>query len=308
MLGGTIDLHLHTTCSDGLDTPEELVETAVASGYRAISITDHDTVEGVIRGLAAAENTGLEIIPGIEMSALEDVSDIHILGYHIDYTDENFIHRIAFFKEKRYERAEEIVESLNRLGLDIQIDTVLRMAHGAPVGRPHIAEALVSEELVTTYDEAFARYLGTHGPAYVPKYKVTPSEAIELSIRSGGVPVLAHPGVLNRDELIVEFLEYGLMGVEAIHPLHPIEKQTYYENIAKKYGLIVTGGSDWHGKGRRRNTRKPAPSLKVTEKAVSELKAASASRFEIEKRISLYGSPLPHALSADGNEIGKRIT
>ncbi len=308
MLGGTIDLHLHTTCSDGLDTPEELVETAVVSGYRAISITDHDTVEGVIRGLAAAEGTGLEVIPGIEMSALEDMSDIHILGYHIDYTDENFIHRIAFFKEKRHERAEEIVESLNRLGLDIQIDTVLRMAHGAPVGRPHIAEALVSEELVTTYDEAFARYIGTHGPAYVPKYRVTPREAIELIIRSGGVPVLAHPGVLNRDELIVEFLEYGLMGVEAIHPLHPIEKQAYYENIAKKYGLIVTGGSDWHGKGRRRATKKPAPSLKVTEKTVSDLKVASMSTREIGTRISPHVGSLPRVLSSDGNEIGKRGT
>jgi 3',5'-nucleoside bisphosphate phosphatase len=285
MLNGTIDLHLHTTCSDGLDTPEEIVEAALQSGYTVISITDHDTVEGVIRGIKAAEGTGLDLIAGIELSSIEDLYDIHILGYYVDYTDEDFIRRIAFFKEKRKERAEEIVSYLNRLGLDIQIDTVLRIAHGAPVGRPHIAEALLSEELVTSYDEAFTRYIGTHGPAYVPKYKVTPREAIELILKSGGIPVLAHPGVLNRDELIYELKEYGLMGVEAIHPLHLVEKQLYYEKLAKKYGLIVTGGSDWHGKGRRRNFKKLSNSLKVSPKTIADMKSFHENR-------DIFGKPI----------------
>ena len=274
MLNGTIDLHLHTVCSDGLDTPEALVETALASGLRVISITDHDTVEGVIRGMEAARNTDLELIPGIELSSIQDLIDIHILGYFVDYRDPEFIRRIAFFKEKRRERAEEIVLALNRLGLDIQIETVLRIAHGAPVGRPHIAEALLLEELVATYDEAFVRYIGVHGPAYVPKYRVEPREAIELIRNSGGIPVLAHPGVLNRDELIPELVEYGLTGLEVIHPLHTIEKQLSYEKIANMYGLIVTGGSDWHGRGRHRIIRKPPPSLKLTERCVADLKAA----------------------------------
>lgn len=286
MLNGAIDLHLHTTCSDGQDTPEELVEAALAGRYRIISITDHDTVEGVIRGLVAAEGTGMEVIPGIELSSIEGDFDIHILGYFIDYHDPEFIRRIAFFKEKRHERAEEIVMTLNRLGLDIQIDTVLRIAHGAPVGRPHIAEALVSEELVNTYDEAFARYIGTHAPAYVPKYKVTPAEAIDLIIKTGGVPILAHPGVLNRDETILELQECGLMGIEAIHPLHTLEKQVYYERLAKKYGLIATGGSDWHGKERRRNFKKLISSLKVDERNVLEMKKYIASRNEVGKRIA----------------------
>lgn len=286
MLNGTIDLHLHTTCSDGLDTPEEIVEAALQSGYTVISITDHDTVEGVIRGIKAAEGTGLKLISGIELSSIEDLYDIHILGYYIDYTDAEFIRRIAFFKEKRKERAEEIVSYLNRLGLDIQIETVLRIAHGAPVGRPHIAEALVSEELVTTYDEAFSRYIGTHGPAYVPKYKVTPREAIELILKTGGIPVLAHPGVLNRDELIYELMEYGLMGVEAIHPLHLVEKQIYYGNLAKKYGLIVTGGSDWHGKARRRNFKKLSGSLKVSQKTITDMKSYHENREFFGKRIT----------------------
>ncbi len=286
MLNGTIDLHLHTTCSDGQDTPEELIEEARTTGYRTISVTDHDTVEGVIRGIEAAKGTSLEVIPGIELSSIEDFYDIHILGYFVDYRDEEFIRQIAFFKEKRHERAEEIVLCLNRLGLDIQIDTVLRIAHGAPVGRPHIAEALVSEELVTTYDEAFARYIGTHAPAYVPKYKVTPREAIEVILKSGGIPVLAHPGVLNRDELILELMEYGLLGVEAIHPLHPVEKQMYYEKLAKKYGLLVTGGSDWHGKERRRNFKKLSSSLKVAEQTILDMKNIIAGRDGFGKRLA----------------------
>lgn len=278
MLNGVVDLHLHTTCSDGQDTPEELVEAAVAGGYRVISITDHDTVEGVIRGIGAAVGTVLEVIPGIELSALDGDSDIHILGYFIDCHDPEFIRQIAFFKEKRRERAEEIVLTLNRLGLDIQIDTVLRIAHGAPVGRPHIAEALVSEELVTTYDEAFARYIGTHAPAYVPKYRVSPAEAIGLIRKNGGIPVIAHPGVLNRDEIIGELIGYGLMGIEAVHPLHVPEKQAFYEKLARKHGLVVTGGSDWHGKERRRNGKRLNSALRLDEWNVAEMKKIIADR------------------------------
>jgi len=286
MLNGAIDLHLHTSCSDGMDEPEELVETALAGKYRIISITDHDTVEGVIRSLDAADGTGLEVIPGIELSSIDGDCDIHILGYFVNYRDPEFIRQISFFKEKRHERAEEIVLCLNRLGLDIQIDTVLRIAHGAPLGRPHIAEALVSEELVNTYDEAFTRYIGAHGPAYVPKHRVTPAEAIELIIKSGGIPVLAHPGVLNRDDYIPDLIECGLMGIEAIHPLHPIEKQAYYDQLAKKYGLIVTGGSDWHGKERRRNFKKLVCSLKVDEREVKEMKNIIANRNAVGKQLA----------------------
>ena len=252
MLNGKIDLHLHSTCSDGLDTPEELVGIALASGYEAISVTDHDTVEGVERALEAAKDTSLEIIPGIELSSMDNDQDIHILGYYIDHNNPDFIENIAFFTQKRYERAEEIVGCLNRLGLDVSFDTVLKIAHGAPIGRPHIAEALLYEKFVYSYNEAFARYIGKNGPAYVPKYKITPRETIEMIIRNGGVPVLAHPVVLNRDDYIFELYEYGLMGLEVIHPLHTSEKQTYYESIAKRYGLIMTGGSDWHGEARQR--------------------------------------------------------
>lgn len=278
MLRGTIDLHIHTTCSDGQDTPEDIVEAYCQAGYSTISITDHDSVEGVIRGIEAARGRNIELIPGIELSSIQDVYDIHILGYYMDFDNQEFLSRIAFFKEKRRERAEEIVRNLNYLGLDIQFETVLRIAHGAPVGRPHIAEALLSEELINTYSEAFVRYIGNQGPAYVPKYNVSPGEAINLLLETGGIPVLAHPGVLNRDEFIFEMMDYGLVGLEAIHPLHTPEKQIYYEKIAKKYGLIVTGGSDWHGKSRRTSLKELNISRRVPNKTITEMKAFLKSR------------------------------
>lgn len=278
MLRGTIDLHIHTTCSDGQDTPEDIIEVYCQAGYSTISITDHDSVEGVIRCIEAARGRNIELIPGIELSSIQDVYDIHILGYYMDFNNQEFLSRIAFFKEKRRERAEEIVRNLNYLGLDIQFETVLRIAHGAPVGRPHIAEALLSEELINTYDEAFVRYIGNQGPAYVPKYYVSPGEAINLLLESGGIPVLAHPGVLNRDEFIFEMMDYGLVGLEAIHPLHTPEKQIYYEKIAKKYGLIITGGSDWHGKSRRTSLKELNISRRVPNKTITEMKAFLKSR------------------------------
>ena len=278
MLRGAIDLHIHTTCSDGQDTPEDIIDAYAQAGYSAISITDHDSVEGIIRGLEAVKGKDMELIPGIELSSIHDMFDIHILGYFIDYSRQDFIDSIAFFKEKRRERAQEIVKNLNFLGLDIQFETVLRIAHGAPVGRPHIAEALLSEELINTYGEAFARYIGDQGPAYVPKFNVTPQEAIELILDSGGVPVLAHPGVLNREEYIFDLLEFGLVGLEAIHPLHTPEKQLYYEKLAKKYGLIVTGGSDWHGKNRRMSFKELSKSRRVPQKSITDMKAFIKSR------------------------------
>lgn len=280
MLRGPIDLHLHTTCSDGQETPEELIETARKAKYSIISITDHDTVAGIPRAMAAADGTGLEIIPGIELSAVDGHDDIHILGYFIDYEHPEFLETIQFFKDKRRERAIEIVQNLNKVGLDIQIDTVLRIAHGAPIGRPHIAEALVAEELVDTYGEAFFRYIGADGPAYVPKYKVKPEEAIELIVKYGGIPVIAHPGIIDRDELIVQLKAQGLIGLEAIHPFHTPEKQQYYINLAKKLGLVVTGGSDWHGQGRSSNFKKLINSKTVPRASIEQMKTILARRKE----------------------------
>lgn len=280
MLNGTIDLHLHSTCSDGQDTPEELLDAALSAGYKTISITDHDTVNGVIRALEASKDKPIEVIPGIELSSIDDGIDIHILGYYIDYEDKEFLKSIEFFKEKREKRAEKIINNLNRLGMDIHINTVLRIAHGAPIGRPHIAEALLSEELIGSYSEAF-RYIGTDGPAYEPTYRVKPAEAIELILKNGGIPVFAHPGIVDWDELIIELKEFGLMGIEAIHPLHTPEKQLYYEKMANKYGFLITGGSDWHGKGRSSSFKKLINSHKVPQRTITEMKIIAKKNRKI---------------------------
>ena len=284
MLRGTIDLHLHTTCSDGLDTPEELVKNAVWENFTVISITDHDTVEGVVRGIEAARGTQLEVIPGIELSSIDNNDEIHILGYYINYENPEFLKQISFFMEKRRERADEIVKSLNYLGLDISIETVLKIAHGAPIGRPHIAEALLKENLIDYYNEAFTLYIGMNCPAYVPKYRITPRETIGLILDYGGIPVLAHPYAVRRDDIIPELIEYGLMGIEAIHPLHTPEKQHYYKDLAGKYGLLVTGGSDWHGKARRQNFRNITDSIQVSEKTISDMKLLVKSSGFVRKR------------------------
>jgi len=275
MLNGTIDLHIHSTCSDGLDTPEELVDIALSKGFEAISITDHDTVEGANRAIEAARDKDIEVIPGVELSAFDKDQDIHILAYYVDCNEPEFKDSIKLFTDKRRERAEEIVKCLNHLGLDVSFDNVLKIAHGAPIGRPHIAEALLSGNLVYTYNEAFVRYIGKNRPAYVPKYKISPKDTIELVLRNGGVPVLAHPGILNRDEYIPEMLEYGLKGLEVVHPLHSPEKITYYENLARKYGLIETGGSDWHGEARLRGYAYQQETMKAHKDSISRLKEAS---------------------------------
>jgi len=287
MLNGSIDLHLHTTCSDGLDTPEDIVKHALLKGYKAISITDHDTVDGVIRGIKIAQGTPLEVIPGIELSSVDGDDDIHILGYYMDIYDAEFKEKIALFAEKRSERAEEIVRSLNRLGLKINIKTVEKIAHGAPIGRPHIAEALLSESQVSTFNEAFYRYIGTNGPAYVPKFPISSGKAVALIRKSGGIPVLAHPAVSDRDDIIEELIEYGLMGIEAIHPFHSIEKQLYYEQLAAGYGLITTGGSDWHGKARMRTSSRLDNMRPVSENILNQMKLlAKKSRKSSGKKLA----------------------
>ena len=246
------DLHIHTTCSDGLTPPEEIVSSAIEAGLRAIAITDHDTTDGIDRAMRANEQMdgSLEIIPGIELSALVGKSDVHILGYFIDHHNEMLLQQIYKFKEARHQRAQQIVARLNGMGLDLKFETVLEVADNAVLGRPHIAEALVREELVYSFHEAFAAYIGYDKEAYVPKYQISPQEAIDMIVLGGGIPVLAHPGTLGRDELIPSMIKAGLQGIEAIHPMHPRAMVQYYRQLAEKNGIIYTGGSDYHGETR----------------------------------------------------------
>lgn len=244
-----IDLHIHTTASDGLLPPERAVELASDLNLSAIAIADHDTVDGYESAKEKAEELRIELIPAVELSITYKGYDFHLLGYLINFQDSGFKKKIENFRMERLLRGEKMVEKLNELGVDLRIDTVKTIAKGASVGRPHLADALLKEEYVKSYNEAFARYLGYHAPAYVPKKYLTPEEGIELIHNVKGLAILAHPGTSHRDELLLDFLEMGIDGIEAYHSQYDRFQVNHYINWAKKFGLVYTGGSDCHGRG-----------------------------------------------------------
>jgi len=271
-----IDLHIHTTASDGLFSPKQAVEIAKESGLSAISITDHDAIDGFVEAKEKADELGIELIPGVELSVVHKGEDFHLLAYLVDYENPEFLKKINSFREERSVRGEKMVEKLNELGIDLRVDTVKAIAGNSSVGRPHLADALVKEEFVHTYDEAFARYLGYHAPAYVPKKYLTPKEAIELIHLVRGVAVFAHPGTSRSPHAVYDFLEMGLDGIEAYHSQHDRNMTTHYINLAKKLGLIHTGGSDCHG---RRKGKVLIGTVKVPYRCLEMLKKVKEENY-----------------------------
>lgn len=270
-----IDLHVHTSASDGLFTPSEIIEGSLKLGLQAIAITDHDTVDGYVEAARMVDARVMEVVPGVELSSNHKGSDIHILGYYIDHQNPEFVKKILKFRQYRYERGESMVARLNELGLNLSMDTVKTIAGDSSLGRPHVADALLREEFVQTYDEAFARYLGYHAPAYVPKRVLTSPQAIDLIHLIRGVAVLAHPGTLRHDEFIPDLIEMGLDGIEAYHSQHNRNDVTRYKNLAKKSGIIYTGGSDCHGPRKGKSligTQRVPYSVLVKLKKVKESK------------------------------------
>jgi predicted metal-dependent phosphoesterase TrpH len=250
MSAGFVDLHLHTIHSDGTETPEAVVGMARQARLSAIAITDHDTLAGLAAATEAASVHGIELIPGVELSATDGRSDVHILGYYVDPNTAGFPAELDRLREGRLTRAERIVERLHALGVPVALERVLEIAGTAPIGRPHIAAAIVEAGRAASMDEAFERYLGYRGPAYVPKRTLTPAGAIDLVRQAGGVAVLAHPGSLRRDDLLPELKAAGLQGIEVWHPKHDAARVNHYTAMARDMSLAVTGGSDFHGGGR----------------------------------------------------------
>jgi predicted metal-dependent phosphoesterase TrpH len=247
----TVDLHVHTTASDGSVTPRDVVAAALDLGLRVISITDHDSVEGVAEALDAAEGTPLEVIPGVELSVhSEQGSDAHLLGYLIDHHDPALLAALERLREARVARAHAMVAALAQAGHAVDIDGVLERAGNGAVGRVHIARALVAAGSAATIEEAFARFIGRDGPFYVAKAFFSPEEALALIHGAGGVAVLAHPGVSGEGPL-VGLVDAGLDGVEAYHAEHTVAQRAHFVSVARRFGLIVTGGSDYHGPGMR---------------------------------------------------------
>ena len=270
------DLHVHTTASDGTLTPTELVRHAAHLGLAAVAITDHDSVQGLAeaRATAAAECPSLTVIPGVELSAVDDGRDVHILGYFIRYEDESLGTHLADLRRARLNRAESIVEALSAAGYRVSLDHVLSLSDGGAVGRSHVARALVDGGHAEDVSDAFHRLLGRGRPFYVPKDVRTPWEVLRVVTASGGIPVLAHPAVTAIDDLIPRLVEEGLGGLEVYHPNHGPEDEARYLELAAELGLLVSGGSDYHGE------HAPTPalgSLEMPSSVLSALLAAGSS-------------------------------
>ncbi len=242
-----IDLHTHTTASDGFLSPTALVQAVRAAGIEVLGVTDHDTVEGLAEVEAQAAAAGLKLVPGIELSTYWRRVELHILGYFLDPSDRALSAFLGRTRGARLERLHAMISRLFRLGLSVSAEEVLAEARDGTVGRPHLARVLVRHGFVASTDEAFDRYLATDRPAYVPRPDVSIGDAIGVIHGAGGIASLAHPGLHDRDDALPDLLAAGLDAIEAYHPNHTPPKTARYRRLAAARGLLVTGGSDFHG-------------------------------------------------------------
>jgi len=247
-----IDLHLHTHFSDGTFSPEELAAHAARHGLQAVALTDHDTVEGCPRMQAACEAEGLEFLPGSELTAEWEGHELHLLGYGLDIDHARLLRELARFQKVRQNRIHEMAARLNRMGVGLQAEAVFELANCRSPGRPHVARALVQGGFCHSMDEAFERFLKWGKPAWVPKCKMSATAAIDLVHEAGGVVVMAHPGLNRTDSCIPALVEAGLDGLECFHSKHSTPMSEHYLQVAEQHGLLVTGGSDCHGRSKGR--------------------------------------------------------
>lgn len=250
---GYVDLHLHTTASDGVMRPSEIVRYAKAKGLQAIAITDHDTIEGLEEGLSEGERIGFEVIPGVEISAKHSPGSMHLLGYFLDIQHPLLNERLNYLQKARAERNPKIVEKLNQLGMELTYEEVQEASGGGQVGRPHFAHVLLEKGYVRSFQEAFDRFLKKGALAYVEKFRFAASEALHFINEAKGVAVLAHPNTLGKngyselESLLLQLIKEGLKGIEVYYPEHSLLEVARYKTIAERYGLLTTGGTDYHG-------------------------------------------------------------
>ena len=247
-----IDLHVHSDVSDGTYTPTELVEYALKKGLTAMALTDHDTVDGVEEAVKAAEGTGLELIPGVELSAEYRGRDIHILGLYLDYRSEKFLAYLQEFKDTRDARNVKMAERLTAHKMPVTVEELKEEYGNAVLTRAHFAKFLKKKGFVNSYDEAFLRFLGDDKPCYVPRERITPEGAVKLIHDAGGIAVLAHPllyhlGMDELEVLVSRLKDCGLDGIEAIYSMNRGRDERRMKELAAKYDLLITGGSDFHG-------------------------------------------------------------
>ncbi|MBU1077385.1 MAG: PHP domain-containing protein [Spirochaetes bacterium] len=242
-----MDLHLHTTVSDGLLSPEELIRCAYKMKYKILGITDHDSLNGISKARQTAENYGLEIIPGCELTAYFYNNEMHILAYFIEPDNPFFRDHLAEFKEARFIRAKKIVKKLHKMNIKIDFEEMVQHSGSESLGRPHIAREIVLKGYEFDTQLAFKKYLLPGSPAYVQKFMISPRKVIRMILQAGGVPVFAHPYYyFNFEGIIHRLVEYGLKGIEVYHSYHTPELERRFKKIARHYDLIITGGSDAH--------------------------------------------------------------
>jgi len=244
-----VDLHIHSTASDGKLSPADIVRKSAEAGLTIIALTDHDSVDGITSALAAAEAfPQLRVIPGVELSTDVPAGEVHVLGYFVDYTDRAFRAALERMRRSRRERAYGMVAKLGKLGVHIGWQRVQEIAGSGSIGRPHIAQAMLEKGYIASIKEAFTKYISRDGPAYVEREKMAPQEAVELLIQTNGLPVLAHPLTIDTPEAIVaELKAAGLVGIETYYYGYTAEEVSRLANLADRYNLVATGGSDYHG-------------------------------------------------------------
>ena len=243
-----IDLHLHTNFSDGKLSPEKILKLAWENHYEYISITDHDSILGYLEAKKYLAKYPLELISGVEISTNYQSSDVHILAYYFDENNDEFIEMLRKIYDSRYGRAKQIVSNLNQMGIDLKWEDVLKYAgQHKYIGRPHIARALIENGFCKTIKSVFDRCLNNDSPIYVPKYRIDTAYAVDLIQKAGGISVVAHPGRLEDDSLLYEFIDMGVEGIEVYYASHSTGQIKFYEQIALENNLIRTGGSDFHG-------------------------------------------------------------
>jgi predicted metal-dependent phosphoesterase TrpH len=243
---GFIDLHTHSTASDGARPPAEVARAAKAAGLSAFALTDHDTIAGLADAREAAAHVGIRLVNGVELSAVEGDTETHVLGLHLAEFGE-LEHRLVELREMRLTRAARIVDRLNALQIPVTIEAVLREAAGGAVGRPHVARAMIAGGWALDFREAFDKYLGNGKPAYVPKDRLSIADAIGLIHRAGGLAILAHPGGGCPRERVASLAAVGLDGIEVLHPSHSWDDSRRLDAWASELDLVRSGGSDWHG-------------------------------------------------------------
>ena len=246
------DLHVHTFYSDSTSSPEEVISCAKDRGLAAIAICDHDSIEGIEPSLKFGRAMNVEVIPSVELTVEKEDAEIHLLGYFIDWKDASLCSKLKEMQKMRIERVREMIRKLHDAGVKVESEEVFRLAGRGTVGRLHLAQAIIKAGTVKSFREVFEKYIGFRKPCYISSARFSPRETIEMVLKAGGVPVLAHPAIMGKDEYIPELIEYGLKGIEVYHTDHKNNAVRHYEELAKKYNLLMTGGSDCHGLGKGR--------------------------------------------------------